>query len=229
VKYSIYTKVSDELIICNNCFSAIKAVGRYGQVNLLSGSRKQVQKWNPRHCRTWVLCKVFSRDSRMPSPTSRQSCVANHLTDIFDSVLTYCPTNSSGYRHGPCVTLSMVSAKGKSAKLNSHYGINSGEIVCLNRVTVMRECSFLNVSSIPALTAYEYRGYIISAWARPESTNGSTSVGIVYKRGQFGSIIQVQRIEGELFETKEQAEQHGIELCKEWIDKQKPEFNRRVG
>ena len=162
VKYSIYTKVSDELIICNNCFSAIKAVGRYGQVNLLSGSRKQVQKWNPRHCRTWVLCKVFSRDSRMPSPTSRQSCVANHLTDIFDSVLTYCPTNSSGYRHGPCVTLSMVSAKGKSAKLNSHYGINSGEIVCLNRVTVMRECSFLNVSSIPALTAYEYRGYIIS-------------------------------------------------------------------
>jgi hypothetical protein len=123
----------------------------------------------------------------------------------------------------------MVSAKGKSAKLNSHYGINSGEIVCLNRVTVMRECSFLNVSSIPALTAYEYRGYIISAWARPESTNGSTSVGIVYERGQFGSIIQVQRIEGELFETKEQAEQHGIELCKEWIDKQKPEFNRRVG
>ena len=81
MKYSIYTKVSDELIICNNCFSAIKAVGRYGQVNLLSGSRKQVQKWNPRHCRTWVLCKVFSRDSRMPSPTSRQSCVANHLTD----------------------------------------------------------------------------------------------------------------------------------------------------
>jgi hypothetical protein len=27
---------------------------------------------------------------------------------------------------------------------------------------------------------------------------------------------------GELFETKEQAEQHGVELCKEWIDKQKP-------
>jgi hypothetical protein len=57
----------------------------------------------------------------------------------------------------------------------------------------------------------------------------STGVGIVYEREQFGSIIQVQRIEGELFATKEQAEQHGIELCKEWIDKQKPEFNRRVG
>jgi hypothetical protein len=87
----------------------------------------------------------------------------------------------------------------------------------------MKECSFLNGSYIPTLTAYEYHGYIISAWARPEFTNGSTSVGIIYKRGRLGSIIQVQRIEGELFETKELAEQHGVELCKEWIDKQKPE------
>ena len=93
----------------------------------------------------------------------------------------------------------------------------------------MKEKSVLNGNYIPALTAYEYRGYIISAWARPESTNSSTSVGIVYERDEFGSIIQVQRIEGDLFETKEQAEQHGVQLCKEWIDKQKPEFNRRVG
>jgi hypothetical protein len=123
----------------------------------------------------------------------------------------------------------MVHPKGKSAKLNSHYGINSGGVVCLNKVAVMKEWSFLNDSYIPVLTAYEYRGYIISAWARPESTNSSTSIGIVYVRGQFGSMIQVQRIEGKLFETKEQAEQHGIGLCKEWIDKQKPEFYRRVG
>ena len=93
----------------------------------------------------------------------------------------------------------------------------------------MKECSFLNGSFTPALTAYEYRGYLISAWARPEFANGFTSVGIVYKRGRLGSIIQVQRIEGELFETKAQAEHHGLELCKEWTDKQKPEFNRRVG
>jgi hypothetical protein len=73
---------------------------------------------------------------------------------------------------------------------------------------------------IPALTAYEYRGYIITAWGRPEFPNGSTSVGIVYKGEQLGSVIQVQRIEGELFESEEQAEEHGMELCKEWIDKQ---------
>ena len=118
----------------------------------------------------------------------------------------------------------MPTAKEKSPKLNSHYGVNSGKIVCFNKVAVMKEYSFLNGSYIPALTAYEYRGYVISAWARPESTNSSTSVGIVYERGQFGSIIQVHRIEGECFETKEQAEQHGLQLCKEWIDQQKTEL-----
>jgi hypothetical protein len=123
----------------------------------------------------------------------------------------------------------MAPATGKSAKFNSHYGINSGGKVCFNKVAVMKKSSFLNDSHIPALTAYEYRCYVISAWARPEATNGFTSVGIVYDRDEFGTIIQVQRIEGELFKTRKQAEQHGIELCKEWIDKQKPEFNRRVG
>jgi hypothetical protein len=73
---------------------------------------------------------------------------------------------------------------------------------------------------IPPLTAYEYKGHIIGAWARPQLTNGSTSIGIVYRRNQLGSIIQVKRIEGKLFESKEHAEQHGVELCKEWIDKQ---------
>ena len=113
----------------------------------------------------------------------------------------------------------MSPAKGKSAKLNSHYGINSGRIVCFNKVAVMKKYSFLNGNYIPALTAYEYRGYIISAWARPEFTNGYTSVGIVYEHGQSKSIIQIQRIEGDCFETKEQAEQYGLELCKKWIDK----------
>jgi len=93
----------------------------------------------------------------------------------------------------------------------------------------MNEKSFLNGNYIPALTAYEYRGYFISTWARPESAKSSTSVGIVYERDEFGSIIQVERIEGELFETKEQAERHGVELCKEWVDKQKPELNRHIG
>jgi hypothetical protein len=95
----------------------------------------------------------------------------------------------------------------------------------------MKECSLLNGSYIPALPAYEYGGYIISAWARPEFGNGSTSVGIVYEQGQCGSIVQVQRIEGEFFVSKEQAERHALERCKEWVDKQnntKNEMQKRA-
>jgi hypothetical protein len=80
---------------------------------------------------------------------------------------------------------------------------------------------FLHASVIiPPLTAYKYKAHFIGAWARPELINGCTSIGIVYRRNQLGSMIQVERIEGRLFETKEQAEQHGLELCKEWLDKQ---------
>jgi hypothetical protein len=73
-------------------------------------------------------------------------------------------------------------------------------------------------NQIPSLTFYEYRGFLIGAWARPESAKGSTSVGVVFKRDKFGSMIQVQRIEGKLFENTEKAEQDGVELCKKWID-----------
>ena len=76
-----------------------------------------------------------------------------------------------------------------------------------------------DTNQIPSLTFYEYRGFVIGAWARPELTKGSTSVGVVFKRDKFGSMIQVQRIEGKLFENKKQAEQYGVELCKDWIDK----------
>jgi hypothetical protein len=92
----------------------------------------------------------------------------------------------------------------------------------------VKEYSFPN-DFIRPVTTYEYRGYIIGGWVRPDLPNGSTSIGIVYQRDANGSFIRVQRIVGELFESKEQAEQRGLELCMEWIDKQNPKFNRRVG
>jgi hypothetical protein len=80
---------------------------------------------------------------------------------------------------------------------------------------------FVSVSDIiPAVTVYEYKGYLIAGWARPEVTNGFTSVGIVYERELYGCIIQVKRIEGKLFDTNQQAEQDGLALCKQWIDNQ---------
>jgi hypothetical protein len=136
---------------------------------------------------------------------------------IFDLTLSCCPAKNLGNRHGPCVMRFMARAKKKSADVKAHYGFNSGEVV-FSQAAVMRKCSSLSGNYNPPLTAYEYRGYIISAWARPKLTNGCTSVGVVYERGQFRSPIQLQRIEGELFDTKEHAEEHGLELCKEWID-----------
>ena len=80
---------------------------------------------------------------------------------------------------------------------------------------------FLHASDIiPPLTVYDYKAHFIGGWARPEAATGCTSVGVVFRRNELGSIIQVKRIEGKLFETKEPAEQHGLELCKEWLDKQ---------
>jgi hypothetical protein len=70
------------------------------------------------------------------------------------------------------------------------------------------------------MASEEYKGFHIFAWARPEYGKGSASVGIVYKPTRMGSIVQVKRIEGRSFESKEEAERHGLELCKEWIDKQ---------
>jgi hypothetical protein len=112
----------------------------------------------------------------------------------------------------------MARANKKSAQFN-HPTVSTRANWFASQAAVMKECSFLNGHYSPPLTAYEYRGYIISAWARPELTNGCTSVGVVYDWGrQSRSPIQLQRIEGELFDTKEQAEEYGLELCKEWID-----------
>jgi hypothetical protein len=55
-----------------------------------------------------------------------------------------------------------------------------------------------------AMASEEYKG--ISAWARPEYGKGSASVGIVCKPNRMGSIVEVKRIEGRSFESKEEAE-----------------------
>ncbi len=48
---------------------------------------------------------------------------------------------------------------------------------------------------------------------------GCESLGKVYRNGCAGSIIEVVRIEGKIFMTMKEAEAHGLELAKEWVDK----------
>jgi hypothetical protein len=45
------------------------------------------------------------------------------------------------------------------------------------------------------------------------------SHGTIFRRGRLSSIREVKRIDGLIFNGEEAAEQHGLELCKEWIDK----------
>jgi hypothetical protein len=64
----------------------------------------------------------------------------------------------------------------------------------------------------------EYKGYYLSGSQVPQYMTGSKSLGIVCVAGKFGSIVEVQRIPGRHFESAEQAQEHGLELAKQWVD-----------
>jgi hypothetical protein len=65
-----------------------------------------------------------------------------------------------------------------------------------------------------------YKGFLIEGSAVPTFATGFDwySQGIILRPGRFSSIIEVKRIEGPIFNSKEAAEEHGQKLCKEWID-----------
>jgi hypothetical protein len=62
---------------------------------------------------------------------------------------------------------------------------------------------------------------LISSSAVPTFATGFEwySQGIIFRPGRLGSIVKVKRSEGPIFNSKKEAEQHGLELCKVWIDK----------
>ena len=62
-----------------------------------------------------------------------------------------------------------------------------------------------------------YKGFIIFGGISTEEQGRCCSYGLVCMKGPR-TILQVQRIQGTTFRGKEEAEQHGIELCKLWID-----------
>jgi hypothetical protein len=110
MKFRIYAAVPDEISIWKNCCRRSK---QYGQVILLSVQSQTSSKNGIRvFVRTADLYTVFSRDSvcHLLRYVSRVSLIP--LLKIFDPVLTYCQANSSGTRHGPCVTMSMAPAEG---------------------------------------------------------------------------------------------------------------------
>ena len=66
-----------------------------------------------------------------------------------------------------------------------------------------------------------YKGFLISGSAVPTFATGFDwySQGSILCPGRLCSILEVKRIQGPIFNSKEAAEQHGLELCKDWINK----------
>jgi hypothetical protein len=66
-----------------------------------------------------------------------------------------------------------------------------------------------------------YKDFLITSSAVPTFATGFDwySHGIILRPRRLSSIVEVKRIEGPVFNSKEAAEEHGLKLCKDWIDK----------
>ncbi len=65
----------------------------------------------------------------------------------------------------------------------------------------------------------QYKGFKIGGSSIPMIMSGWESLGTVYRNGRTGSMIEVARIDGKMFQTMTEAEDHGLELAREWVDR----------
>jgi hypothetical protein len=70
------------------------------------------------------------------------------------------------------------------------------------------------------LALERYKGFLIDGSAVPTFATGFDwySQGLVLRPGRVSSIVEFKRIDGPVFNSKEKAERHGLQLCKDWID-----------
>ena len=70
----------------------------------------------------------------------------------------------------------------------------------------------------------EYKGYLIFGNAlrvHPTLSDWWRSQGSVYSNAQEGSVL-IKCLDGVIFESQRAAQDHGLELCKKWIDEKNP-------
>ena len=65
-----------------------------------------------------------------------------------------------------------------------------------------------------------YRGFLIAGSAVPRFATGFDwdSQGIIFRSGRPGSTVEIKHIKGPIVNSKDAAEEHGLKLCKDWID-----------
>ena len=72
------------------------------------------------------------------------------------------------------------------------------------------------------LGRHSYKDHPIYGVAVPAPENQFYSRGLVFDR-DLNQTIEIKRIESDrTFKTKKQAEKFGLELCKAWIDSNRP-------
>jgi hypothetical protein len=64
----------------------------------------------------------------------------------------------------------------------------------------------------------EYKGFKIAGNSTPIYMEGCESLASVCRPGRNGSGIEVARIEGKIFKTMKEAEAHGLDLARGWVD-----------
>ena len=62
-----------------------------------------------------------------------------------------------------------------------------------------------------------YKGFLIMTSPMPTFARSFEwySQGIVLRPGRLSSVVEIKRIKGPIFNSKEAAEEDGLELCKE--------------
>jgi hypothetical protein len=72
------------------------------------------------------------------------------------------------------------------------------------------------------MTLEEYNGFLVdgSVTIAHPNCNRWQSFGRVYSAKMRSPLVQIMRIEGQSFESKEAAIRHGLELARRWVDEQ---------
>jgi len=64
------------------------------------------------------------------------------------------------------------------------------------------------------------QGLLIAGSAVPRFAAGFDwdSQGIIFRSGRLSSTVEIKRIKGPIVNSKDAAEEHGLKLCKDWIN-----------
>src|SRR5215510_13539925 len=65
-----------------------------------------------------------------------------------------------------------------------------------------------------------YRGFLIAGSAVPRFATRFDwdAQGIIFRSGRAGWSVEITRIEGPIVNSKDTAEEHGLKLCRDWVD-----------